>query len=987
MLSAVNPFPSYMDVVFLVYGLAFLALGLVIVIRHERDSALDVSPILWLLAAFGFSHGALEWLDLWRVVRGDNPGLAAIRPVVLLVSYLFLFEFGRRLVWISLPPGARARPAGRMLGAWIHAPLLLAVLAGAAAAEQPALALTTWARYLPGFFGSCLAGVGCYLYCHNRLGADQATADFPGIRGACHVAAVAFVAYGIFGGLVVPQADWFPASAINEAAFLAAFQVPVQLLRAVCAVVVAGSVGSLLRVFSLENRRRLHRALDASHHALGDLHRMNHRNEVILDSAAEGIVGIDIDGNTIFVNDAAAGMLGFQSGELIGKCFHALAHHTTADGRPYPPKDCPIYRTMRYQATHHVTDDLFWRKNGTSFAVEYRAAPLRDGERILGAVAVFQDITERRLAEERFRESERRMHALLDASTESTLLLDPEGKVLAINLTGAARFGKTPEEMAGTNFFDYLPPQLADARRALLQRVASSGEPVLAHDRRGDIEFENNIYPVLGETGKVESVAVYAKEVTQQHRSERLDAMFHRLDLMQLKWRMDLGTIAQIFCDEVLPLYDLAAVWVARAEKDGGLGFVASAAGPGVGGFLDQVADAHLRWRGDAARCTPAGDAIRSGNPQKIVLNDPHCPSCGMAALDAGAQAALILPLILRGETWGVLAFYARNRTLLERPEIPPHLTTVASRLCVSLEASLQQEWLTLLETALSTTGNAVFITDAAGRILWVNPAFERLSGYAAGEILGQTPKLFSSGAHGTEFYRDFWTTINSGQTWHGEIVNARRDGGRYTVNQTVTPLRDANERISHYVSILDDITERKAAEARIAHMANFDILTDLPNRAMFFDRLGQSLALARRDGHAGALLFLDLDRFKEVNDRLGHDAGDLLLKAVAGRLRAQVRETDTVARLAGDEFTVTLPHVEDIDDAARVADKIVAAIARRFDLGGHEVTIGVSIGIALFPQHGDSVELLLNAADHAMYMAKHAGRNTVRVYRGDRRC
>lgn len=284
-----------------------------------------------------------------------------------------------------------------------------------------------------------------------------------------------------------------------------------------------------------------------------------------------------------------------------------------------------------------------------------------------------------------------------------------------------------------------------------------------------------------------------------------------------------------------------------------------------------------------------------------------------------------------------------------------------------------------LRDRCQGAASNAVFITDAAARILWANRSFIQLSGYASEEFLGKTPKLFSSGEHDADFFRRFWQTIQAGETWHGEIVNARPDGSRYTVSQTVTPLRDFNDRIGHYVSILEDISERKLAEARIQYMANFDMLTDLPNRSLFLDRLAQALALARREGHAGALLYLDLDRFKQVNDTLGHDAGDLLLKAVAGRLREQVRETDTVARLAGDEFTVILPHMEAPRDVALVAEKIIATVAEPFDLNGVMASVGVSIGIALFPVHGDSVVEILKAADQAMYLAKDAGRNTFR--------
>lgn len=281
-----------------------------------------------------------------------------------------------------------------------------------------------------------------------------------------------------------------------------------------------------------------------------------------------------------------------------------------------------------------------------------------------------------------------------------------------------------------------------------------------------------------------------------------------------------------------------------------------------------------------------------------------------------------------------------------------------------------------MLDTALAGVDNAVFITDANASILWANRAFTQLTAYSTEETLGKTPKLFSSGVQDADFYQHFWQTIKSGATWRGDIVNARRDGTRYMVNQTVTPLLNANGQVSHFVAILEDITQRKAVEERIQHAAQFDLLTDLPNRALFFDRLGQALALGRRDGMPGALMFLDLDHFKEVNDQLGHAVGDSLLVAVATRLREQVRESDTVARLGGDEFTVILPSLRDANDAVRVADNILTAIGKPFQIAGTHASVGVSIGIALFPQHGHTAEDILNAADNAMYQAKNAGRN-----------
>jgi len=567
------------------------------------------------------------------------------------------------------------------------------------------------------------------------------------------------------------------------------------------------------------------------------------------------------------------------------------------------------------------------------------------------------------------------LRALLDATAESVLLLDPQGKILAINAFAAERFGQSPQDIAGKNFFALMPPDLADNRRAVMQQVLSTGQPQHSRDRRGAVFFDNSVYPVKDAAGAVESVAVFAKDVTEQHSAREVDDIFRKLDAVLLKWRMNLESIAQMFCEDILPVFDLAAAWIARAEKDGQLTLMASAEGSDKG-LLSHLGAGGLRWDGEPACCLPAGAVVRSGHWKIVASDGPQCQTCNTHTPALHGRATIVLPLTLGGSTWGVLTLYGRDPHQFEGEQLPQRLAAIATRVGSALESALQQEWLTLLDAALAGVDNSVFITDARANILWVNRAFTQLSGFASGEILGKTPKLFSAGVQDADFYRHFWHTIQSGTTWRGDIVNARRDGSLYTVSQTVTPLRNTEGQVSHYVAILEDITQRRAEEERIQHSAHFDLLTDLPNRSLFFDRLGQALALGRRDGTPGALMFLDLDHFKEVNDQLGHAAGDSLLVAVANRLREQVRESDTVARLGGDEFTVILPSLRDGNDAVRVANNIIAAIGKPFHIAGAEARVGVSIGIALFPQHGDTVERILNAADNAMYRSKNAGRN-----------
>lgn len=281
---------------------------------------------------------------------------------------------------------------------------------------------------------------------------------------------------------------------------------------------------------------------------------------------------------------------------------------------------------------------------------------------------------------------------------------------------------------------------------------------------------------------------------------------------------------------------------------------------------------------------------------------------------------------------------------------------------------------------ALEAASEAVIITDRHGVIEYVNPAFTTISGYPAEEAIGRNPSLLRSGIQPPDFYQRLWTTILSGQVWQGEIVNRRKDGSLYTEASAIAPVKAEDGHISHFVAIKHDVTERKRLEVQLAHMAHFDDLTNLPNRALFFDRLRQTLAHAKRHQTRFALLFLDLDGFKDVNDAFGHETGDALLREAGRRLTACVRTSDTVARVGGDEFTVILHDVTAGEEAGQVADKIIRALSQPFNLSGKECRIGTSVGISLYPDHGENVEILLSRADTAMYHVKHQGKNSWRI-------
>ena len=291
---------------------------------------------------------------------------------------------------------------------------------------------------------------------------------------------------------------------------------------------------------------------------------------------------------------------------------------------------------------------------------------------------------------------------------------------------------------------------------------------------------------------------------------------------------------------------------------------------------------------------------------------------------------------------------------------------------------------LRLAAKVMDTVSNAIMVADAKANIRLVNPAFCRITGYRPEEVVGKNPRILQSGKQSREFYAEMWNDILKRGLWEGEIWNRRKDGEIYPEWLTITAMRDQDGVITHYVSTFQDITERKRVMRELEHLASHDQLTGLPNRKLFIDRLAHAMRLSRRMEKQAALLFIDIDGFKPVNDTHGHDIGDALLQAIAERLLASVREADTVARLGGDEFTVIMENVADVGHVLPVADKILDAMHEPFTIGDIVCRIGASIGISTYPGDSEELDDLIKKADTAMYMAKHSGRNRVCLYNRD---
>ncbi len=296
----------------------------------------------------------------------------------------------------------------------------------------------------------------------------------------------------------------------------------------------------------------------------------------------------------------------------------------------------------------------------------------------------------------------------------------------------------------------------------------------------------------------------------------------------------------------------------------------------------------------------------------------------------------------------------------------------------------LKEENLRLYGRIFENSGEGIMVTDADERIVAVNCAFVEITGYTAEEVIGQTPRIFRSDQHDEAFFTEMWKVLSKEGQWQGEIWDRHKNGNIFPKWATISTVHDEKGSITHYFSTFSDISERVAAEERIRQLAFYDTLTGLPNRATLYNLLEQALEIARRNRTSGAIMFIDLDRFKYVNDTLGHGAGDELIRRVATRFKTCLRASDVIARLGGDEFVVALIDIARPDDAAFVAKKILSIFSSPFLLNGHEVSISASIGISVYLSDGLTAEELIKNADVAMYRAKDQGRNCFLFYSSD---
>ena len=378
-----------------------------------------------------------------------------------------------------------------------------------------------------------------------------------------------------------------------------------------------------------------------------------------------------------------------------------------------------------------------------------------------------------------------------------------------------------------------------------------------------------------------------------------------------------------------------------------------------------------------------------SGTAWDIVVSDYSLPNFdGISALNALKQCRKDVPFIIVsaniGEEIAVMAMKAGAHDYIMKDNLArlvPAIERELKEVKIRVQHQNSENEMRKLTGAIEQTTDAVMICNAQGKIEYVNSGFVRMTGYSKDEALGSNPKLLRSGRHDDSFYGVMWDTISFGDVFQDVFVNKRKDGSLYYEEKSITPLKNERGVVEHFISTGKDITEQMQTRERLHHLSQHDLLTGLPNRMLFNDRLEQAIPRARRSESILAVLLVDMDRFKNINETLGFDCGDHMLQAVGGRLQSSTRDGDTVARLGDDEFAVILEDVQQPEDVPKIIEKIIGSLAQAYYIDDHELFVTSSIGASIYPADGLEPELLVQNADVAIHHAKESGSNNYRFY------
>lgn len=655
--------------------------------------------------------------------------------------------------------------------------------------------------------------------------------------------------------------------------------------------------------------------------------------KLIAENTSDGIVVFDAEGHVRYESPAYLRQLGYDENESAHtpEAIYVLLHEDDRDAlfaniyQAIATKQSEL--TYQYRASHKQ-GHYIWREDNAKFIYD-------DTGTHVATYVVSRDITDRKQAEDTLRREYEKNLALLRYSSDGIHILSDEAKLIEVSDSFCEMLGYTREEMLGMHLAEWdVYFNQEELRQAFQHHFNSPARfQFESRHRRKDgtvIDVEISGYPMLLD-GK-SALFASSRDITERKRyQQQLETNKEILDISHDGfWLMD-GNGKLLMANQAFAhitgysMAELIGMQLGQLEaKEQTIAEIKAHMAKIIAHGSDTFETVHRHKDGHLIDIEITTNYIKESNQ---------------------------------------FAVFARDISARKRAEIELRIASTAFE---SLEG--------------------IMITDANGIILRVNQAFIETTGYLAEEVIGKTPRILKSGYHDEDFYSEMWKRIGEDGRWEGEIWDRRKNGEVYPKWLAIKAIKHSDGTVINYVSTQIDISARKSAEEAVKHLAYFDPLTELPNRRLLLDRVHQAFACSNRTGKCGALLFIDLDNFKSLNDTLGHAVGDLLLQEVAKRLTASVREGDTVARLGGDEFVVVLEGLsEQALEAATQAEwvglKILASLKRTYLLGNYEHRCSGSVGATLFQDHQQSFDELLRQADISMYQAKKAGRNALRFF------
>lgn len=545
--------------------------------------------------------------------------------------------------------------------------------------------------------------------------------------------------------------------------------------------------------------------------------------------------------------------------------------------------------------------------------------------------------------------------------------INPDGSISSANSAANRLFGYENGELVGRRVRGVLPDENQNGNPfGALKKICDSNDDSNTSEtiglRKDDTEFpvEAVVTPVDG------GFVCQLRDISRSRLSTAMDAVLHAT-LRRVMRGQTYEQFCPYICEKIVDLLGCPLAWIGKKEKDGSVA-VCAAAGTLAAGFPGQ----QIRWDDLSEKFGPTGQAIRTKRTKIIELaDDKVVDSDGRAHI----RQILVFPLITHDGVEGVLEIHSKTGKL--DSATVQRLETFSLRIAMAMQMAANQRTLRLQGAALETSPNAFAITDSSGVVFWVNPAFCRMSGYTESEVVGQVLPLVKTENQNDAFYAEMWATLQAGNNWCAEITERKKSGALYTVEQRVTPIVGTDGKLAYCVFVRNDVTARKNAEGLVLHLANYDQLTGLPNRSLFYEQLRPILRRAEAQEQKVALIFADLTNFNRINDTLGHAAGDKLLKIVAQRLSKTGGGKDFVARIGGDEFTVIVEGVKNAEAAAMRARNMIESILEPVFIENTEVNVGANIGISIYPDDGTEPDKLVNFADMALRTASHAAPNS----------